>query len=106
MNLLTTGQPLRNLPEFFRTLPVLYALDVLPASQRERLRLLLSRAPDDPETARSAFQMIEECGAGLYLSTEIRRHKEKAASALKQADPISPAADALVSYLSDLGPES
>jgi geranylgeranyl pyrophosphate synthase len=106
MRLLTTGQPIHNLPDFFRSLPVLFSLEVLPGSQHERLKYWLSMAPDDPEAARSAFRLMEECGAGLYLSTEIRRHKEKAARALEQADPIPPAADALVSYLSDLGPES
>ena len=65
------------------TLPVLYALDVLPDSQAELLRKQLED-PYPESTVAAARKMIIESGAVLYLSLEIEKRKLLAKSLLSE----------------------
>jgi geranylgeranyl pyrophosphate synthase len=77
------------------TLPVAYALSVLPPDVCARLRAALSQAPASPDAEAEAQALIASAGAELYLTTEALRHRRQAALALEQAGPPSAARDAL-----------
>lgn len=83
-----------------RSLPVLYALDVLTEADQKRLLVLLDAAPRDAAAAASALSMLDDCGAGKYIRTEQARHLYQAQHALQAANPAQPAFDELASILS------
>ena len=57
-----------------RTLPVLYALQVLPAEERAQLATLLTAAQIDPAAEIAARKMIKSAGAIVYLCLEAEKH--------------------------------
>jgi geranylgeranyl pyrophosphate synthase len=67
-----------------RTLPVIYALQVLPAEERARLTELLNAAPKDKSAENDARESILRAGAIVYLSLEASKHKQRAKNALSQ----------------------
>lgn len=71
-----------------RSLALAYARSVLPAASRERLRELLGRLPGGSRAAGELWQLLEGCGAKLYLLAEIERHHQAALDALERAEPL------------------
>jgi geranylgeranyl pyrophosphate synthase len=68
-----------------RTLPVIYALEVLPTEEQDRLRGLLINAPEDRSAESEARKIIISAGAIFYLSLEADKHREQAKTALSRA---------------------
>lgn len=89
-------------PELARSLPVVYAMEVSPPTQREHLRKCLALAPIDPKAAKEVLGIIDESGAALYMMTEIERHRKMAAISLDRAEAISPAKEELLLLLQSL----
>jgi geranylgeranyl diphosphate synthase, type I len=86
------------------TLPLAYAMMVLPSAEQARLRELLRAAPADPEAEAKARSQILAVGAALYLATESRRLHERARETLCAALPDSPARDRLLELLESYTP--
>jgi len=82
-----------------KSLPAVYALAVLPAAERDRLRALLAEAPHHELSAKEALGIIDKTGAGVYIEMEIVRHRQEALKALISAGPRSPAKEELSALL-------
>ena len=82
-----------------RTVPFIYALDVLSPSMRDRLLQCLHDAYQLPEAAEEILHLINQSGAALYVNVEIARHQEEALAGLRQAAPLPQPAEKLVSLL-------
>lgn len=82
-----------------RSLPVIYALEVLPEHKRHSLQVCLDRAVHDPVSRENAFSLIEQSGIALYLYTVIEHHKSQAAFSLEAAKPQFSAGETLSAFL-------
>ncbi len=85
--------------ELARSLPVIYALSVLPDPEHDELKRLLSAAPVDEFAAEEVIRILNENNAALYLAAEMERHRGFALDAIRSAAPPSPARDSLEAYL-------
>jgi geranylgeranyl pyrophosphate synthase len=81
------------------TLPVAYAMSVLPPKERARLRTCLKAAHGSPDAETEARTLIEGAGAALYLATKALEHQGQAEAALDKACPPSNARDELARFL-------
>jgi geranylgeranyl pyrophosphate synthase len=88
--------------QFSRSLPVVYALEVLPQPQREQLELCLQAAPVDAEAAQEAVGLVDESNAATYIMIEIERYRQAALQALEKANPLAPARDALARMVQEI----
>jgi geranylgeranyl pyrophosphate synthase len=88
--------------QFSRSLPVVYALEVLPQPQRERLELCLQAAPVNAEAAQEAVGLVDESNAAAYIMIELERHRQAALQALEKANPLAPARDALARMVQEI----
>ncbi|MEM2126421.1 MAG: hypothetical protein QXQ53_08505, partial [Candidatus Methanosuratincola sp.] len=91
-----------SLKEITRSLPVAYALEVLPEDMRQHLIVSLREASDNGEAARDVFRLLDQSGAALYLKIEIERLQREARAALASAQPDPSALQTLNSYLHSL----
>lgn len=75
-----------------KTLPVLYALSVLPARQREYLEVLLAKAGEHPALAEEARAEIVRLGGLQYtlIEAEIRRQRALMALSTLPLEPTRP----------------
>jgi geranylgeranyl pyrophosphate synthase len=85
-----------------RSLPVVYALNMYPPATRQLLLQDLQQAKEDRQSAQEAWDLIEACGAGLYVKMEIENHHQKALQALDLAQPLPPARQELIDLLNEL----
>jgi geranylgeranyl pyrophosphate synthase len=86
------------------TLPVAYAMSVLPQPVRARLRECLQAARQSSVAEVEAMHLIENAGAILYLTVEAMRHYRRAKAALEKACPPSYARDRLMNLLDSVIP--
>jgi hypothetical protein len=96
-----TGTPGQRSP-FARSLPVVYALEVLPLRLRERLELCLQAAPSNAEAAQEAVNLVDQSNAAAYVMIEIERHKQLALQALERANPRPPAGELLAKIIQEI----
>ena len=89
-------------PKIGRSLVVAYALDVLPTPAKQRLRECLQTLLDDQQAATELIHLLDQCGAAIYLATEIERQLGLGLAALEHAAPQPPAGDILASLLRGL----
>ena len=87
---------------FARSLPAVFALDVLPHQKAEELRGYLQAAEHSTEAAHAAVSLIDQCGAADYVLIEMERHKGEALKALERANPLPPAGVALAKILQEI----
>ena len=87
-----------------KTLPFIYAREVLPASKYIRLQKCMQDSDEVAEAAEEVFEIIDDCGTALYINVEIERHREEALAGLDQAEPLSTAGDKLVELLRSITP--
>jgi geranylgeranyl pyrophosphate synthase len=88
--------------QFSRSLPVVYALEVLPLQQRERLKLCLQAALIDAEAAQEAVSLVDQSNAASFIMIEIERHKQAALQSLERANPLPPAREALAKIIQEI----
>ena len=88
--------------QFARSLPVVYALEVFPPHQAERLRLCLQAAPHNVEAAQEAVSLVDQSNAATYVMAEIERYKQEALKALGRANPQPPAGNALTKIIQEI----
>lgn len=87
-------------PQLLRSLPYLYALNVLTPPERDLLRRYAKTASRNKRYADKTIQLIDRAGTSLYVTVELIKHVELARQALKRANP-NPDADRLLSELLD-----
>lgn len=83
-------------PEFARSLPVLYALEVLPEVDKMKLMENLAAARTSSEAAEAAVEIIDESGAAIYLLAKMERHRIKGENALRLVAEESPVLNILL----------
>lgn len=86
------------------SLPVIYALEVLPDVGRKKLNSVLLTAASDEAAAREAQEILDKSGAGLYLVAEFNRHLHLAENALQKTGGLEPALAKLRSLLERFNP--
>lgn len=93
---------LRRIPGMRHSLPIVYALEVLPEPVQSQLKEVLGVAPASMESARQTLDLIEASGAALYMAAEMERHRSMALEALSQAAPLPPAGQILADIVQSL----
>jgi geranylgeranyl pyrophosphate synthase len=88
--------------QFGRSLPVIYALEVATKEGKLALADWSKRAPNDIEAAHKALAMIDECGAGIYMSMKLEYHRQAGQQALRRANPEQQAAQQLEKLILNL----
>lgn len=80
-------------PELFgKSLAVAYAENVLPDSSKQELIDIIQSSSSDHASSEKLIDLLDECGAGLYMTTELNKHAYQAEAAVLQAQPVLPAA--------------
>jgi geranylgeranyl pyrophosphate synthase len=83
-----------------------YALDVLEGEEKNHLEHLLGQLSTQPEMGdqneSEALEIIEGCGAALYLTIEVERHRSLALAALEEANPAVTEREQLIDLLPNL----
>ncbi|HJW91175.1 MAG TPA: polyprenyl synthetase family protein [Anaerolineales bacterium] len=92
-------------PGLERSLPVVYSLEVGSSQIQERFQTALHASADFPQAANELIHLLDQCGAGLYLITEIERYKAGALTALEAATPEPGAGNMLSAYIHQIDPE-
>lgn len=94
------------LPAFARrlnhSLATIYALEVLPQEQRQRLQGYLAALPFDTQALENTLRLVDQSGAGLYLLVEMERHRSQGLAALEQTSGQPQAIEILASFLNEL----
>jgi geranylgeranyl pyrophosphate synthase len=114
MRVLFTQNPLGDPTKLRRTLPIIYAFEVLPQAERNRIDQYLGSLNPSPEATQPDMagldtahqdatqdleQILDRAGAELYVATELERYRNRALAALEQAAPSSEGKEILVSLL-------
>ncbi len=84
------------------TLPVAYAMTVLPAPKHDELSQCLKTAPTVADAEEGARRLIVESGAVLYLTIEAEKHRRQGQVALEAAASPSAAREALLAMLNEI----
>jgi geranylgeranyl pyrophosphate synthase len=87
-----------------RSLAAAYALTVLPDAEKTRLSMWIESSPYEPEIIRNIIEIMDDCGAGLYMATKLKHHNDLASKSLGAVNPRSPAREKLFELLSQLNP--
>jgi hypothetical protein len=82
-----------------RSLPIVYALEVIPPDQKVWLIECLDNAPQNQESADEIVKLLDHCGAALYVSSEIHRYRNDALTALQRVSPLEPYHQFLIDLL-------
>jgi geranylgeranyl pyrophosphate synthase len=85
-----------------KSLAMAYAFDVLPQTDREKLKEWTNATPCETYMVNGIVELLNRCGAGLYMLAEVERHYESGMTSLKKADPCSPAGDKLAVWINAL----
>jgi geranylgeranyl diphosphate synthase, type I len=88
------------LPEALnRSLAAAYVNEVGADKVKIRLQELISGIAKDPWAVQEVIRILDDCGAGLYLTTELERQRQFALRALERAAPKKAAGDKLAGML-------
>jgi geranylgeranyl pyrophosphate synthase len=85
-----------------RSLPIVYALEMISPDMRKELIENLHKARYDERAARECWDLLEKSGAGLYTKMELAHHRQLALSALDMANPRAPAREELIKLVDRL----
>jgi len=85
-----------------RSLAVVYALEVLPDTEKSKLKEFTEVPHHEPEMVNGIIDLLNLSGAGLYMLAEMDRHYELGMASLKSADPCSPAGEKLSALIGEL----
>lgn len=77
---------------FGKSLAVAYAENVLPEPSKRELTQLIQSSSSGDASSEKLIDILDECGAGLYLATELSKHGYQAEMAVKHAQPVLPEA--------------
>jgi geranylgeranyl pyrophosphate synthase len=85
-----------------KSLAVVYALDVLPPTEKLQLEQWMRTTPREPGVGNRVVELLDKSGAGLYLLAELQRHQDLGIAALQKANPSSPAGEKLAAFMHEL----
>lgn len=85
-----------------KSLAMAYAFDVLPETDREKLKEWTNATPCETYMVDGIVELLNRCGAGLYMLTEVERHLHLGLKSLEIACPSSPAGDKLAVWINAL----
>lgn len=88
--------------KFLRSLPVIYALDVLPGSERKALTQSSATIIENQDDFKQVLHLVEQSGAALYLMTEIERHAVQARLGLERSKALADGRSSLEGLLNRL----
>lgn len=103
MQMLRDSSKVTNFDQISRSLPMVYALQVLPSHFRDQLIQTLRIAEKDPGVGQNVFDLIEQSGSVIYLLAEIEHYKSEALEKLSMAAEIGKAQDILRNLVRQLG---
>jgi len=84
------------------SLPLVYAMDVLPVAESAQLAALSMEVLIDIAVSAELINIIDKSGAGVYILAELKRHGMKALAALKEVNPREPAGSELREIINQL----
>ncbi len=84
------------------SLPLVYAMDVLPAAESTQLAALSIEAQVDKGASTELINIIDKSGAGVYILAELQRHGMKALAVLEEVIPREPAGSELRGIINQL----
>lgn len=87
-----------------RCLPFVYALEVIPETEKNLIKDYLIGVKNYHLTKDDVIQLLEQSGAVLYLSSEIERHSGLAIVGLEKANALPPASNKLQDIIKKLTP--
>jgi geranylgeranyl pyrophosphate synthase len=96
---LKEGDLIVNPREFMKSLAVAYTLEVLPPEIKTQFSNAILLAVEYRNYVGEVWRMLEESGSALYLKTQIELHRKYALAFLENANPLSPAREALIGFL-------
>ena len=82
-----------------KSLASAYAYDVLPETTKVNFRRLVGAGTDQDEMVDELIEVLDGCGAGLYMISEINKHQGLGIASLEKGKPLSPAGEELKSIL-------
>ena len=82
-----------------RSLAVAYAYEVLPTGTKKELAQIIQSASSRAGRVDTLFDILDGCGAGLYLVAEIEKHYDLGIASLQEGSPSSPAKEKLESII-------
>jgi geranylgeranyl diphosphate synthase type I len=85
------------------SLPAIYALTVLPETERQELSRSLGMVWDWSGDLPKAIELIEKSGAALYVKIELEKHRAEGLEAIQQAKAEGAAGDFLKALIANLG---
>ncbi len=84
------------------SLPIAYAMEVLPADQRNDLRQRLSTVNEGVDEGSQILDIIESSGASLYVETYLDYHLQKALASLEKVALVGDAKNQLLQIVNRL----
>jgi geranylgeranyl pyrophosphate synthase len=81
------------------SLPVVFAMEVLPLQSRTKLEILLDEVGSNDDVLEEIVEMIRGAGADLYLRTQLKKHSLAAQNAIKAAAASGAPRDQLTRYV-------
>ncbi len=85
-----------------RSLAVAYAYDVLPDTIKVELNQLTRSDEQNKESADKLVDILDDCGAGLYLVAELEKHFDLGMASLIEAQPAPPSGEKLENIIRSL----
>lgn len=82
-----------------RSLAVAYAYEVLPTGTKKELSQFVRSASSGAGGVDGIFDILDGCGAGMYMVAEIEKHYNLGFACLDKASPTSPASEKLESII-------
>ena len=85
-----------------RSLAAAYASDMLPDTTKDELKQLVHSGSSGTGELDKLIEILDDCGAGLYMVAELEKHYDLGLACLSEADPLSPAAEQIESMIRSL----
>lgn len=84
-----------------KSIPIVYAYEVITSVEKKRLSDLLASINENPIATKEFLKLIDKSGAVLYLATEMERLQSKAFTALERSQALEPARSELVGLVTE-----
>jgi len=85
-----------------RSLAAAYAYDVLPDKSKEEFVEFTRAGATGERTADKFLDILDDCGAGLYMVAELEKHYELGIASLREAQPVPRALEKLEAIIGGL----
>lgn len=103
LNCLLSPERYRGYRSIFRSVPYIYAFQVLPDEEANLLQQMVLELHSNPQAGEDAFTLIEKSGATVYLLTQIERHRSLAFEKIEKAVSNAEAREMLAQFVRPIG---